>query len=130
MTETASGAHAPGQVAQAASVAKESAAGVGTTAKDAGGQVASTAKDAGGQVATTAVEQGKQVAAEAKAQARDLLGEARGQASAQTVAQKDKAVTGIRSLADELGSMVDAGGQNGTASELARQASTKAHEIA
>ncbi|NHC47254.1 hypothetical protein [Motilibacter aurantiacus] len=123
MTDASSSGSTPGQVAsragEVAGVAKDSAAEVGTTAKDAGTQVA-----------TTAVEQGKQVAAEAKAQARDLLGEARTQASAQGMAQKDKAVGGLRALADELGSMAEGGGQSGVATELARQASSRAHEVA
>ncbi|NHC15717.1 hypothetical protein [Motilibacter deserti] len=119
MTDASSSGGTSGKVAEVSGAAKDSAAEVG-----------STAKEAGTQVATTALDQGKQVAAEAKSQARDLLGEARSQATAQGTAQKDKAVGGIRALADELGSMAEGGGQSGVATEIARQAASRAHEVA
>ncbi|RKS75683.1 hypothetical protein CLV35_2160 [Motilibacter peucedani] len=105
---------------ETAATAKEQAAGVGQTAAAAGQQVAATAK-----------EQGSQVVAEAANQARDLLGEARSQAQSQAGVQKDRAVTSVRSLADELQALVNGeGGQSGIATEIARQASERLHEVA
>jgi hypothetical protein len=101
------------------------------TAKDEAANVGQTAKDATGQVATTATEQAKNVAGETKRQARDLIDQAGSQVSEQAGAQKDKAVGGLRSLADELRSMADGNGaQGGMTGDLARQAADKAHEFA
>jgi hypothetical protein len=102
------------------SVAKDEAAGVGQSAKEATSQVASTA-----------TEQAKDVAAETKRQAKDLIGQAGTQVTEQAGAQKEKAVSGLRSIADELRSMAEGNGaQNGMAGDLARQAAEKAHEFA
>jgi hypothetical protein len=101
------------------------------TAKSEAANVGQTAKDAGGQVATTAAEQAKNVAGETKRQAQDLINQAQSQVQEQAGAQKDKAATGLRSLADELRSMAEGNApQNGMTSDLVRQASDKAHELA
>ena len=91
------------------------------------------AKEQAGNVASTASEQAKNVAGEAKYQARNLVNETQSQVREQAGAQKDKAAGGLRSLADELRSMVDGtstGQQSGMASDLARQASDKAQDLA
>lgn len=101
------------------------------TAKSEAANVGQTAKEAGGQVASSAADQAKNVASETKRQAKDLIGQAHGQVKEQAGTQKDKATTGLRSLADELRSVADGNGpQNGVTSDLARQAADKAHEIA
>jgi len=101
------------------------------TAKDEAANVGQTAKEATGQVATTATEQAKNVAGETKRQARDLMNQAGSQVSEQAGAQKEKAVGGLRSLADELRSMAEGNGaQGGMTGDLARQAADKAHEFA
>jgi hypothetical protein len=90
-----------------------------------------TAKEATAQVVTTATEQAKDVAAETKRQAKDLIGQAGTQVTEQAGAQKEKAVGGLRSIADELRSMAEGNGaQSGMAGDLARQAADKAHEFA
>ncbi len=106
--------------------------GQGTTqvAKEQAGQVGQSATQAAGQVAQTSKEQVLEVASEAKAQARDLIGEARTQVSQQAGSQRDRLVETIRSLAEELESMASSGGKGGMASELAGQASTRAHDLA
>jgi vacuolar-type H+-ATPase subunit H len=99
-------------------------------AQDEAGKVGQSVREAGGQVAETATDQAQQVVSEAKRQARDLLGEARGQAQQQASSQQQRAVDGLRGLADELREMADKSGQSGLASELAQQASGRAHGLA
>ncbi|MCX4388934.1 hypothetical protein OG777_18620 [Micromonospora peucetia] len=93
-------------------------------------QVGSEAKQAGGAVAETAREQGREVAGEAKRQARNLYGEARSQLASQTGEQQRRAAGGLRSLADEMHSMADQGGQAGPVTEIARQAADRVHGVA
>ncbi|MFG1776890.1 hypothetical protein ACGFIR_29595 [Micromonospora sp. NPDC049051] len=93
-------------------------------------QVGSEAKHAGGAVAETAKEQGREVVGEAKRQARDLYGEARSQLASQTGEQQRRAAGGLRSLADEMRSMAEQGGQGGPVSEIARQAADRVHGVA
>lgn len=100
------------------------------TAKDQAAQVGQTAKDSGQRVAGTAAEQGKNVLHEGKRQARDLGRQAGQQVDEQSRIQKDKAVGGLRSLGDELHGMASSSQQNGVATDLARQAGSKAHDLA
>jgi len=92
------------------------------------------AKQSGQRVANTVAEQAKVVLDEGKGQARNLTREVGQQAHEQSKLQKDKAASGLRSLGAELQSMVDGqggqGGQGGLATDLARQASTKLHDLA
>jgi hypothetical protein len=100
-------------------VAREQAAGVAGSAKDAGQHVAGVARDEVGNVASEATRQAKDVAA----QARDEL-------SRQASDQQQRVAGGLRSLGTELGSMAERSEQPGVATDLARQASAKAHEVA
>ncbi|RLK11880.1 hypothetical protein DER29_5150 [Micromonospora sp. M71_S20] len=93
-------------------------------------QVGSEAKQAGGAVAETAKEQGREVVGEAKLQARNLYGEARSQLASQAGDQQRRAAGGLRSLADEMRSMAEQGGQAGPVSEIARQAADRVHGVA
>ncbi|MEW2382902.1 hypothetical protein AB0873_12575 [Micromonospora sp. NPDC047707] len=93
-------------------------------------QVGSEAKQAGAAVAETAREQGREVAGEARRQARNLYGEARSQLASQTGEQQRRAAGGLRSLADEMRTMAEQGGQAGPVSELARQAADRVHGVA
>ncbi|MEU7775716.1 hypothetical protein AB0C44_30750 [Micromonospora taraxaci] len=93
-------------------------------------QVGSEAAHAGGAVAQTAKEQGAEVGREAARQARNLYGEARTQLASQTGEQQRKAAGGLRSLADEMRSMAEQGGQAGPVTELARQAADRVHGVA
>jgi hypothetical protein len=92
--------------------------------------VGSQATQAGGDVARTAKEQGREVAGEATRQARNLYGEARSQLASQTGEQQRRAAGGLRSLADELRSMAEKGGQSGAVSEFARQSADRVHGVA
>ncbi|MFG3423473.1 hypothetical protein [Micromonospora sp. NPDC048063] len=93
-------------------------------------QVGSEAKQAGGTVAGTAKEQGREVVGEATRQARNLYGEARSQVASQAGEQQRRAAGGLRSLADEMRSMAEQGGQAGPVSEIARQAADRVHGVA
>ncbi|WP_433458980.1 hypothetical protein [Micromonospora sp. CA-248212] len=92
--------------------------------------VGSEAAHAGGAVAQTAKEQGTEVGREAVRQARNLYGEARSQLASQTGEQQRRAAGGLRSIADEMRSMAEQGGQAGPVSELARQAADRVHGVA
>ncbi|MFE0531540.1 hypothetical protein ACFW0V_28465 [Micromonospora parva] len=98
--------------------------------RDQARQVGSEAAQAGGAVAQTAREQGTEVGREAARQARNLYGEARSQLASQTGEQQRKAAGGLRSLADEMRSMAEQGGQAGPVTELARQAADRVHGVA
>ncbi|MFG1918801.1 hypothetical protein [Micromonospora sp. NPDC048898] len=98
--------------------------------RDQARQVGAEAAQAGGAVAQTAKEQGTEVGREAARQARNLYGEARTQLASQTGEQQRRAAGGLRSLADEMRSMAEQGGQAGPVTELARQAADRVHGVA
>lgn len=102
-----------------AEVAKNQAAEVGQGAVQAGQHVGSVAKD-----------QAANVTAEAGKQAKDLLQQARSELSDQAGQQQQRLASGLRALGDELHSMAHHSEQGGVATDLARQASSKSHEIA
>ncbi|MBO4209166.1 hypothetical protein GSF22_24675 [Micromonospora echinofusca] len=81
-------------------------------------------------MAQTAREQGREVVTEATRQARNLYGEARDQLTTQAGTQQRRAAGGLRSLADEMRTMAEQGGQTGPVSELARQAADRVHGVA
>ncbi|MGZ4613548.1 MAG: hypothetical protein ACXV3S_00400 [Kineosporiaceae bacterium] len=100
---------------------KDRAADVGSTVQDKASDVAGTATDRAADVAETAKDQALEVAQEAQRQARVLLGEFRAELQQQTQAQRDRLVEMLREFQDELQNMADAGGRNGTATEVVRQ---------
>jgi hypothetical protein len=100
------------------------------TAKDQTKQVGQTAVQAGSDVAQSAKEQGKEVVAEAGRQAQNLYHQARVQVSDQASTQQKRAVGGLYSLGDEMSRMAQQGGQNGPATQVARQASDKINQVA
>ncbi|MCM0677850.1 YfjI family protein [Micromonospora phytophila] len=98
--------------------------------RDQARQVGSEAKQAGGAVAETAKEQGKEVSREAARQARNLYGEARSQLAGRTSEQQRRAAGSLRSLAEEVRSMAQNGGNAGPVTELAHQAADRVHGVA
>ncbi|MDQ6688097.1 MAG: hypothetical protein M3Z50_10915 [Actinomycetota bacterium] len=100
-----------------ADVAKDQAANVGKGAADAGQHVAGVAKD-----------QAQNVVAEAGNQAKNLLGQAQTELNAQAGAQQQRLAGGLHSLGDQLQSMAQ-GAEPGMVTDLARQGSSKTHEI-
>src|SRR3954452_2064934 len=104
-----------------ASEVKDHAAEIGGTVQEKTSEVAGTAASRATDVAGTAKDQALEVAQEAQRQARDLLSEFRGQLQQQTQQQRDRLVEMLREFEDELENMAEAGGRNGTATELVRQ---------
>jgi hypothetical protein len=101
------------------------------TAQDQAAQVGQTAKDKTFEVASTAADQAKNVAEETRTQARNVLNDTQAQVRDQAVIQKDKASGGLRDLSDELRALADgSGSQQGVVTDLARQASQKAQDLA
>ena len=100
-------------------------------AKDEAKGVAQDAVQGGKQTAETAKQQAGEVAGEAKNQARALVDQTREELASQSSQQQQRAATGLRSMADELSSMVNGqGGTGGVASDLARQASERVQTVA
>jgi hypothetical protein len=99
-------------------------------ASDEARSTAADAKASGQQVAATAKDQAGQVAAEAKGQAREVLDQARRELKDQASSQHQRAAGGLHSLADELDGMASGTDRDGVATDLARQASSKARDLA
>lgn len=109
--------------------AKEKAAAAAGTAQDQAAAVAGTAKEQAANVAGTAKEQVANIAGTATEQARNLLSEAQSELTAQTTAQKDRAVTGLRSLSKDLAAMADHG-DDGVAGHLVGEAAKRTGTLA
>lgn len=110
--------------------ARETARETAATAKDEARSVAADAKEGAGHVAETAKAEARDVAAQTQQQARQLFHQLRGEATQQASGQTQRAASGLRNLADELGQMVGATQQPGVASDVARQASDRARGFA
>jgi hypothetical protein len=104
----------------------------GTTdvAKDQASQLGQSAADAGQHVTEVAKDQASTVASEAGRQAKDLLRQAQSELADQAGAQQQKVASGLRSIGDELHSMSAHDGDQGVATDLAKQAAGKAHDLA
>ena len=102
------------------------AAAVGDEAKS----VASDAADSGRQVAETAAAGAKDVVSEATTQLRQLFDQLRSELDGQASSQGQRAVGGLRSLADELRQMASGSQQQGLAGEAAHQAADRASSFA
>src|ERR1700709_2514084 len=104
----------------------------GTTdvAKDQASQLGQGATEAVQQVGSVAKDQATAVASEAGRQARDLMRQAQSELSEQASAQQQKVASGLRSIGDELHSMSAHDGDQGVASDLAKRAAGKAHDLA
>ena len=110
-------------------IAKEHAQEAAEAVQARTGEVAGHAKEATQGVATTAVEQAGNVKQETVRQARNLMSEAGSQVSTQAGEQTQRMTGLLRELADELHQMASSG-NGGYASELAYQASERAHQAA
>lgn len=93
-------------------------------ARDEARHVADDAKARGRDVTESAKSEAGEVVAEAKAQAQNLVSLLRDEVTGQSATQSRRAAGGMHSLAGELGAMAD-NGQNGMASDLVRQASSR-----
>jgi hypothetical protein len=99
-------------------------------AKEQASSIGQGAAEAGQQVVTTAKEQAQNVIAEAGGEVKDLLGQARTELMEQAGTQQERLATGLRALGDELHSMSQHSGEPGVATNLARQASGRTHDVA
>jgi hypothetical protein len=99
---------------------------VGTEAKS----VASDAADSSRHVAETAASGAKDVMSEATTQLRQLFEQVRGELDDQASSQGQRAVGGLRSLADELRQMASSSAQPGIAGEVVGQAAHRASSAA
>jgi cell division septum initiation protein DivIVA len=99
-------------------------------AKDQAASVAGGAADAAQHVAGVARDQVGQLAAEGGRQARELLGQAKSELSGQAQVQQDRVAGGLRAVGHQLSSMAESSQDRGVATDLARQAAQKAHQIA
>lgn len=100
------------------------------TAKEQAQQVKESAGQATAQVASTAKEQAQQVTSDVRQQARQLAGETKSQLSTQATSQRDKAVSQLRSVAEEFGSMSQNSEQSGLGAQLAQEGSRITHQVA
>lgn len=100
------------------------------TAKEQAQHVKDSASQATSHVAETAAEQTKQVIGDVREQARQLTGETTQQLSEQANNQRDRAVTGLRSLGDELSSMSQGSSESGMGTQLAMEGSQLTHKAA
>jgi len=100
------------------------------TARDQAQQVKDSAADAASQVTQAATEQAQQVTQDVRRQAKQLADETKNQLSEQASSQRDQAVSSLRSLGDELGSMSDSSPQSGLGTQLAREGSDLTRKVA
>ena len=100
-------------------------------AKDEARGVAQDAVQGGKQTVETAKQQAGEVAGEAANHVRNLFEQARSEVTSQGSAQKERATSGLRSLADELTSLVEGNGTSSSAvSGIATQASDTVRQAA
>ncbi len=103
--------------------------GTASTAKSEAKDVGREAVGGAKQTAETAKDQAANVAGEAKYQAKDLLGQARSEARQQAHGQQQRAAQGLRTAADQLGSMAQ-NADNGYAQQLVQNVSERAQSAA
>ncbi len=111
-------------------ISGDSSGSVTDTARDQAQQVKDSAADATSQVAQTSKEQVRQVTDDVRSQAKQLAGETKSQLNEQASSQRDRAVSGLRSLGDELSSMSQNSEQSGVGTQLAREGSDFTHKTA
>ncbi|WP_137120423.1 hypothetical protein [Segeticoccus rhizosphaerae] len=104
--------------------------GTKEVASDEASDVKRHAQEGGQRVADRAKDEARNVTGEAGRQAQDLWRQTRAELTDQAGHQQQRVAGGLRELGDELGSMADRSEQNGVATDLARQGSSKAHELA
>lgn len=99
-------------------------------AKEESAAVAHTATDAAKDVGQSAKEEGSAVAAEAKDQFQDLYGQTRDELTDQATKQQERLASGLHAMGNDLGVMARSSEENGLASELVRETSQRASQLA
>ncbi|MBG0741084.1 hypothetical protein IV500_17055 [Paeniglutamicibacter antarcticus] len=108
-------------------------AGTGSTteaAKTEATDVAQVTAESAGHVAATVKDETAHVASEVGSQAKDLLTQMRTELGDQADTQQQRLAGGLRSVADELHSMVESSEQSGMASDLVRQGADRSASAA
>lgn len=100
------------------------------TAKNEASEVAGTATEQAGKVAETAKTEVKAVASEAKTQVKDLYTQTQSELKEQAGAQQQRVAEGLRSVGDELNSMVQTSENPGVAADLVQQVSSRVSSAA
>jgi hypothetical protein len=100
------------------------------TAKEQARNVQDSSYQATSQLAGAAKDQAENVAEDVRHQARQLAGETGQQLNEQARAQRDRAVSGLRSLGDELDSMSSSTERSGLGAQVAREGSSWTHQVA
>jgi uncharacterized protein YjbJ (UPF0337 family) len=100
------------------------------TAKNEASEVAGTATEQAGKVAETAKTEVKAVAGEAKTQVKDLYAQTQSELKEQAGAQQQRVAEGLRSVGDELNSMVQTSENPGVAADLLQQVSSRVSSAA
>lgn len=100
------------------------------TAKDETGNLVEHTKDAAHNVMDSVKDEAANVTADAKVNARDLLEQAKLDLTEQAGTQQQKVAEGLRSVSDELHSLVSGSGQSGMATDLVSQAAERASSVA
>ncbi|MFG6504063.1 hypothetical protein [Microbacterium sp. P05] len=95
------------------------------TAKNEAGEVASTAKQEAGHVVETAKTEAANVTGEAKTQVKDLYRQTQSQLKEQAGEQQQRVSEGLRSVGEELQSMVDTSETPGVAADLVQNVSSR-----
>jgi len=104
--------------------------GKADAAKGAAKDVAGDAKQAGAHVTGVAKEQAGKVASEATDHARQLYGQASASVKSQAGQQQERAASGLRTIGQQLSSMADNAEDNGIATKVVRDLSSRAHTVA
>ncbi|MDJ0375951.1 hypothetical protein [Cryobacterium sp. PH31-L1] len=112
------------------SLAKTAATHTANVAADEAANVRDTAAHAAGDVANTTKNEAGKVAAETKKQAKHLLTDARTQLTEQAGEQQARVAGGLRSISGELDQMAAASEADGVATDLVRQAASRAGSVA
>lgn len=104
--------------------------GTAETVKNEAGEVASTAASEAGHVVETAKFEAGVVAGEAKKQVKDLYAQTQSELKEQAAAQQHRVAEGLRSVGDELRSMVATAENPGMAADIVQQVSTRVSSAA
>jgi len=102
----------------------------GTSAQERAAEVKDTSVAAGQHVAGVTKEELHKVASESRRQAKDLYRQTQSELADQAATQQKRVASGIRSIGDEFGAMAESSKNQGVASDLAHEASSRAAGIA
>jgi len=114
-----------GEVPSYDTTATGSSSGTTETAKQEAAEVKSTAQAEAGHVLDTAKQEASTVASEAKSQVKQVYAQTRQELTDQAATQQQRVADGLRSIGEELQSMARGSENQGMATDLVRQASSR-----